>query len=96
MLHRKTPIILVGTKFDLREEMLGSDAVSSEEGIKYMNKWNIAANSYIECSARTQFGLQDVFKEVVRIVRFPNDKSFGIEGTTLIEQNEKKGCCLLQ
>ena len=64
------PIILVGTKSDLRSDdaMLqqlaskGQRVISIEEGQARAKE--IGAVSYMECSALTQEGLKNVFDEV--------------------------------
>jgi len=71
------PIILVGTKIDLREDrdtvaqltQMGLSPVTKEQGMKMANK--IKAVKYLECSALTQRGLKSVFEESVRCVLFP-------------------------
>ena len=71
------PIILVGTKIDLREDrdtlsqlaQIGQSPVKREQAVKMANK--IKALNYIECSALTQRGLKNVFEEAVRCVLFP-------------------------
>ncbi|XP_013416389.1 ras-related C3 botulinum toxin substrate 2 isoform X2 [Lingula anatina] len=72
-----TPIILVGTKIDLREDKetlgqlssLGLSPIKREHGIKLASK--IRAIKYMECSALTQRGLKQVFDEGVRSVIAP-------------------------
>ena len=67
-----TPIILVGTKLDLRDDketiqMLKErelSPISSTQGLQLAKE--IAAVKYIECSALTQRGLKEVFDEAVR------------------------------
>lgn len=71
------PIILIGTKVDLRsnketQQMLsdaGQSAVRAEQGKKLAHK--IRAVQYLECSALTQQGLRKVFEEAVRVVLWP-------------------------
>lgn len=71
------PIILVGTKIDLREnkEAIGGLAaqglspIKREQGMKMANK--VRAVKYMECSALTQRGLKQVFEEAVRAVLQP-------------------------
>ena len=66
------PIILVGTKMDLRDDpgMLAKLAeknltpVSFEKGEQM--KREIGARKYMECSARTQKGVKQVFDEAIR------------------------------
>ena len=67
-----TPIILVGTKLDLREDAefvqtlrdreLGP--ISYVEGLSMMEK--VGAAKYLECSALTRTGVKEVFEEVIR------------------------------
>jgi small GTP-binding protein len=63
------PFILVGTKLDLR-----NDAKAGSEG-KFISrlqgeglKEELRAFKYLECSARTQEGLKQVFDEAIRCV----------------------------
>ncbi|KAH8280036.1 hypothetical protein KR018_001842 [Drosophila ironensis] len=71
------PIILVGTKTDLREDRetlsglaeQGLTPLKREQGQKLANK--IRAVKYMECSALTQRGLKLVFEEAVRAVLRP-------------------------
>ena len=66
------PIILVGTKMDLRDDpgMLAKLAeknltpVSFEKGEEM--KGEIGARKYMECSAKTQKGVKQVFDEAIR------------------------------
>ncbi len=69
----KTPIILVGTKSDLRIE--GSPEFVTEiegETLKSM----IGAKCFIECSAKTSENISRVFEEAVRISRMKNWRVF--------------------
>ncbi|XP_037301962.1 ras-related C3 botulinum toxin substrate 1-like, partial [Manduca sexta] len=71
------PIILVGTKIDLRDDRetlsllseQGMSPLKREQGQKLANK--IRAVKYMECSALTQRGLKQVFDEAVRAVLRP-------------------------
>ncbi|OQV23757.1 Ras-related C3 botulinum toxin substrate 2 [Hypsibius exemplaris] len=73
------PIILVGTKIDLRDDRTILDHLAAshqspirrEQGIKLAHK--IRAVRYLECSALTQKGLKHVFEEAVRSVLFPKE-----------------------
>jgi len=89
-----TPIILVGTKVDLREdagtvEKLASKKqapITYEQGLQMIQ--DISAVKYMECSALTQTGLKAVFDEAIRSVLAP----------TVPTKKEKKGrggCLLL-
>eukprot|EP01130_Rhizamoeba_saxonica_P011637 TRINITY_DN4839_c0_g1_i2.p1 TRINITY_DN4839_c0_g1~~TRINITY_DN4839_c0_g1_i2.p1 ORF type:complete len:198 (-),score=47.42 TRINITY_DN4839_c0_g1_i2:287-880(-) len=83
-----TPIILVGTKVDLREDQNTIDKLSAkkqapvtyENGLSMMQ--NIGAVKYMECSALTQVGLKAVFDEAIRAVLEPptTGKSKGSRG----------------
>jgi len=75
-----TPVILVGTKTDLRNNLAvvkkqsGSDVViTKEQGIQMAK--DIHAVNYLECSALTQEGLKNVFEEAVRAARSHKKKS---------------------
>lgn len=72
-----TPIILVGTKLDLRDD---PDTINKlkdrnqypiryQQGIQ-MHK-EINAVKYLECSALTQKGLKMVFEEAIRVFLYP-------------------------
>jgi len=74
-----TPIILVGTKLDLRgkAEAIQSlkennqEPITTEKGEALAKK--IEAKKYLECSALTQDGLAKVFEEAVKVILFPKD-----------------------
>jgi len=61
----KVPFILVGLKSDMRTDQSKS-VVSSEDGDKLKNE--IRGSKYVECSAKTQEGIKQVFEEAVRTV----------------------------
>ena len=69
------PIILVGTKLDLREDKGTMDALRSKrmEAVSYEQALavskEIRAHKYLECSALTQRNLKSVFDEAIRWVR---------------------------
>jgi len=73
----KPPLILVGTKCDLRNKQQAVDTLKAtgEEPISYEmgveKKTLIGASKYLECSALTQEGLSAVFDEAVKAVLFP-------------------------
>lgn len=66
------PIVLVGTKIDLRDDYEIIEKISKkelrcmskEEGIQLAKEIN--ACCYIECSSKTQEGLKSVFDEAIR------------------------------
>ena len=57
----RTPIILVGSKMDLRDE----NSVTFEGGCQIADK--IGAKCYMECSALTDEGVKDVFEKAVEL-----------------------------
>ena len=71
------PIILVGTKLDLRSDVemvaklseKGQKPVSFEEGQAVANE--IKAVKYLECSALTQEGLKNIFDSAIRVHIMP-------------------------
>lgn len=72
-----TPIILVGTKLDLREDRETLDKLREkrQQPITYSQGVQVAkeigAVKYLECSALTQKGLKTVFDEAIRAVLVP-------------------------
>lgn len=83
------PIILCGTKMDLREDKkaleelknMGQEAISQKMGEKKAKE--IGAVKYCECSAKSGEGLKEVFDEAIKAVLFPP------------RNKKKKGCALL-
>jgi len=74
------PFILVGTKVDLRNDhnevsklsAQGQQPVTTETGNELARK--LKAIKFMECSAKTQQNLKDVFDEAVRAVLRPHKK----------------------
>lgn len=68
------PVLLVGTKLDLRddENEVHKTRITYPEGLSRAKQ--IGALRYIECSARTQKGLKNVFEDAVRMVLYPPPK----------------------
>jgi len=73
-----SPLLVVGTKIDLRDnpnevkackDDSGMDPISKEQGILLAE--HIGAHKYVECSALTQTGLSAVFDEAMKMVLFP-------------------------
>eukprot|EP00042_Codosiga_hollandica_P021319 m.73747 g.73747 ORF g.73747 m.73747 type:complete len:186 (-) comp50305_c0_seq4:172-729(-) len=61
------PIVLVGTKLDLRDEnKTGKPTVTYQQGMQLAKDLNIV--KYIECSALTQKNLKNVFDEAIKAV----------------------------
>ncbi|XP_078573059.1 ras-related C3 botulinum toxin substrate 1-like [Branchiostoma floridae x Branchiostoma japonicum] len=78
--HRPdTPIVLVGTKLDLRDDKETIDKlkekklapITPSQGLQMCK--DIGAVKYLECSALTQEGLKQVFDEAVRAVLCPTN-----------------------
>lgn len=85
------PIILVGTKTDLRDD---SQTLSklAEKNLKPIDfqqgeelKKSLKAIKYVECSAKTQKGVKSVFDEAIRAVLFAKPA----------EKKQSGGCQLL-
>ena len=84
--YPNTPIILVGTKLDLRDdkettEKLHIAPITYPQGLQMQKE--ISAVKYLECSALTQNGLKLVFDEAVQAFLKPQ------------KNTKKKGCTLL-
>lgn len=85
-----TPIILVGTKLDLREDKETIERLAEkrlapityQQGMNMMKE--IKAVKYLECSALTQKGLKTVFDEAIRAVIAPKDTKKKKSGCTLL------------
>ncbi|XP_071494802.1 ras-related C3 botulinum toxin substrate 1-like [Diadema setosum] len=85
-----TPIILVGTKTDLREDKATLDAlqkqkhrpVMHEEGVQISK--TVMALAYVECSAKNNDGVTEVFNQAVRAALNPNQF-----------KKKKKRCCII-
>ncbi|XP_043724294.1 rac-like GTP-binding protein ARAC7 isoform X1 [Telopea speciosissima] len=69
------PIILVGTKLDLRDDRgyladhMGSGAITSAQGEELRKQ--IGAAAYIECSSKTQQNIKAVFDTAIKVVLQP-------------------------
>lgn len=74
------PIILVGTKIDLREDIETLNRLKQKKGspitkeMGEMKAKEINANKYLECSSITQRGLKNVFDEAIRSALYPQGK----------------------
>ncbi|KAG5513338.1 hypothetical protein PMAC_001401 [Pneumocystis sp. 'macacae'] len=72
------PIILVGTKLDLRDNSIILEKLRSKKmlPITYLQGVQMAREigsvKYLECSALTQKGLKNVFDEAIRAVLMPS------------------------
>jgi len=87
------PIILVGTKEDLRdgeEGKSGRQQIPYEEGKKL--KAEIKAQAYLECSAITQNGVKAVFDAAIRVIQ---EREKGGGGSTAGGNGATKKRCVL-
>jgi len=83
-----TPIILVGTKLDLRGKPEAiqnlrennQEPITTEKGEALAKK--VGAKKYLECSALTQDGLARVFEEAVKVILFPNKTDEAVENVS--------------
>lgn len=91
-----TPIILIGTKLDLREDVAtvtklsetNQEPVTYNQGLSLSKELN--ARKYIECSALSMKNVNTVFKEAIRIGLHLED-SLVVPGPNLIQ----RFCCVL-
>lgn len=75
----RTPVVLVGTKSDLREDRdviaklktRGQVPVTYPQGLQLCKELRMSA--YLECSARSQRGLKTVFDEAIRVAHRTRD-----------------------
>ena len=85
------PIILVGTKVDLRQDKRYKKSVSTyNDGISLARR--IKARKYLECSSKTLVGLDSVFQEAALSVLQPANGDF-VEPQDDGPINEKTNCC---
>jgi small GTP-binding protein len=89
-----TPYLLVGMKSDLRDQFgqdteeyrrKGWESVPSSEGEEMKNV--IGAQAYIECSARIQHNLKEVFETAIKVVLHPQSTM------PAQPQTAQGGCC---
>jgi len=81
-MHRpNTPIILVGTKSDLRNDRFTLEKLA-EKGLKFVDENDakkmvkeVGALSYLECSALTKDGVKEVFDEAIKAAILSKKKS---------------------
>ncbi|XWS17288.1 hypothetical protein CRYUN_Cryun33cG0054400 [Craigia yunnanensis] len=72
------PIVLVGTKLDIREDrayladQMGSNIITSSQGEELRKQ--IGAAAYIECSSKTQQNVKAVFDTAIKVVLQPTTR----------------------
>lgn len=89
------PVILVGTKLDLRDDPLTLQRlrerrfapVTYAQGSQMAKE--IGAVKYLEASSLTQKGLKNVFDEAIKTVLAPSERSGGMS------KRKKKNCVIL-
>jgi len=92
---KKAPILLVGTKCDLRDDKdpsKNASLITYEQGAQLAKE--IIAVRYMECSAKTQRGLKQVFDEAVRIALRPNSKPTTSSLKPAGKPRKESGCIL--
>jgi GTPase SAR1 family protein len=100
------PFILVGTQVDLRENPKAVQKLAQyklkpiqlEQAMKIARK--IGAAQYVECSALTQHGLQDVFKEAIVLALDPSAPSALLSTPSTatsrhIKKRKQKACLVM-
>jgi small GTP-binding protein len=89
-----TPYILVGMKSDLRDQFQqhadeyrskGWEPVSTSKAEEM--KKSIGAHGYIECSAKIQYNLKEVFEAAIKVVLHPPSSE------PVQNETRKDGCC---
>lgn len=93
-----TPMLLVGTKIDLRGDSeamerlreRGQSMITYEQGVGLAKE--IGAVKYLECSALTQAGLKNVFDESIRAVLNPQPSKDKKKKKSLKERFKGKKC----
>ena len=85
-------IVLVGTKSDLKREVL------YDEALEYMK--NNKINLFFETSAKTELNIQKVFNELARDIfvnglknKIINDEQKQIENLSKKNYKNNNGCC---
>ena len=85
------PVILVGTKLDLRDDKrYKKSAARYNDGISLARR--IKARKYLECSSTTLVGLDSVFQEAALVVLQPSDSTL-VECQDNGTRNENNNCC---
>ncbi|KAL1808848.1 rac-like GTP-binding protein ARAC7 [Daucus carota subsp. sativus] len=89
------PIVLVGTKLDLREDgylahHMGYDLITTSQGEELRKQ--IGAAAYIECSSRTQQNVKAVFDTAIKAVLQPPRRKEIARKT----RRRSSGCSIVQ
>jgi len=94
-----TPIILVATKIDIRDDKAmveqlakdGEKVLTQEDGDKLAKE--IGAAYYIETSARTRKGVDEIFQKALDVRFAKGGKPAAAGGSSGTSEN--KGCCIM-
>ena len=94
-----SPIVLVGNKIDLRDDLetleelktMNESPVTRAQGIDMSKRINAAV--YLECSAKTQRGLKEVFVTAAELVVSPQIHQGS--STSRKKKKKKKSCMVL-
>lgn len=91
------PIILVGTKLDLREDRgylaadhMGSNTITTAQGEELRKQ--IGAAAYIECSSKTQQNVKAVFDTAIKVVLQPPRRT----ETARKRRQKSSGCSIVR
>jgi Ras-related C3 botulinum toxin substrate 1 len=95
------PMILVGTKLDLRDDPVSVQRlkerrfapISFAAGMQLAKE--IGAVRYVEASSKTQKGLKSVFDEAIRAVLTPHDRNLTLGAKDKKKKNKDKICVIL-
>lgn len=86
-----TPIILVGTQADRRDN---TNSNNSDNLVSESEAWKLAqsikAAGYLECSAKSREGVKAVFSEAVLVALDPDRGKKNFK-----ERKKKKSCCVM-
>uniref|UniRef100_A0A1I8JNE7 Ras homolog family member U n=2 Tax=Macrostomum lignano TaxID=282301 RepID=A0A1I8JNE7_9PLAT len=82
-----TPILLVGTKRDLREDPATVERLKAKNRSPVSTLKEVRAVRYLECSSKLQHEVKAVFDEAIRIVLTPGPQK---------KEQRKKDCAMLE
>lgn len=88
------PVVLVGTKLDLRDDKgyladhVGSNVITSSQGEELRKQ--IGATAYIECSSKTQQNVKAVFDTAIKVVLQPPRRKEAVR-----QKRRKSSGCLI-
>lgn len=89
----KYPILLIGTKSDLREEIDDENCVPVEQINNFVDEHNLLG--YVECSAKYQTGVAEIFQTAVQKLVYEYDPTYRKQmnaevNDTAAKQSEEK------